>query len=246
MKNLLVLLRHGESKWNLENRFTGWTDVSLTQRGINEAKNAGKLLKKELFDFDIVYCSFLERAIHTMEICLKEMKLDNVNTEKHWQLNERHYGALQGLNKIETAKEFGEDKVFKWRRSYDIPPPYLSLDDKRHPKFDKKYNNLSELPVGESLKDTYDRVIPFWNKIIREKILLGKKILIVAHGNSIRALIKFLDNISNKEIIKLNIPTGIPLVYKLSKDLKPIKHFYLGNQNEIDQRVNNVIKQGKI
>ena len=247
MHKTLVLLRHGESEWNLENRFTGWTDVNLTKKGELEAQSSGELLKKGQFKFDFVYTSLLKRAIQTMELCLKKNNTKNIPIVYDWRLNERHYGALQGLNKTETAQKYGEKQVLLWRRSYDIPPPKLPLNDKRHPSYDLKYQKLhkKELPSGECLKDTINRVLPLWDNNIVPKILLGKRILIVAHGNSLRAIIKILDNISNENIIELNIPTGIPLIYELDNKLNPIKNYYLGDLDELGKRLDNVLSQGK-
>ena len=241
------MLRHGESQWNLENRFTGWTDVDLTKKGIKEAENAGGLLYKDSFEFDLVYTSVLKRASQTMKLCLDAMNIDDIRIEYDWHLNERHYGALQGLNKSETAKKYGNKQVLLWRRSYDTPPPLLELEDERHPKFDLKYQNLqtNELPRGECLKDTVNRILPFWNNTILPKILSKKKILIVAHGNSLRAIVKILDQISNEKIIGLNIPTGIPLVYELDNKFNPTKNYYLGDPNKIEKRIANVVAQGK-
>jgi len=242
----LVLLRHGESKWNLENKFTGWTDVDLTEKGEAEAKNAGELIKNENINIDLVFTSVLKRAINTMNICLSNM--DNSNSEifQDWRLNERHYGSLQGLNKSETAEKYGDAQVLTWRRSYDIKPPELDLDDDRHPRFDKKYENLesNSLPSSECLKDTVERFLPYWEKTISPNIRKGKKVLIVAHGNSLRALVKHLDKISDDRILGLNIPTGIPLVYELDKDLNPLKNYYLGNQDEINAKIKSVARQG--
>ena len=242
----LVLLRHGESKWNLENKFTGWTDVDLTEKGEAEAKNAGELIKNENINIDLVFTSVLKRAINTMNICLSNM--DNSNSEifQDWRLNERHYGSLQGLNKSETAEKYGDAQVLIWRRSYDIKPPELDLDDDRHPRFDKKYENLesNSLPSSECLKDTVERFLPYWEKTISPNIRKGKKVLIVAHGNSLRALVKHLDKISDDRILGLNIPTGIPLVYELDKDLNPLKNYYLGNQDEINAKIKSVARQG--
>ena len=245
--NELVLLRHGESQWNLENRFTGWTNVDLTEKGITEAQSSGQLLKNVGFLFNLIYTSVLKRAIRTMDICLNEMELKEIPTEYNWRLNERHYGALQGLNKVETAKKYGEKQVLIWRRSYDTLPPPLDRDDERHPRFDKRYQNLSpsDLPTSECLKDTVDRFLPYWHETIAPSIQSGKKVLIVAHGNSLRALIKYLDKISDEEIVELNIPTGVPLVYQLDDELNPIKHYYLGNPEEIDKKVAAVVAQGK-
>ena len=243
----LVLLRHGESQWNLENRFTGWTDVDLTEKGESEARLSGQLLKKEGFIFDIIHTSVLKRAIRTMNICLDEMGVENIPTYYNWRLNERHYGALQGLNKAETAAEYGDEQVHIWRRSYTTPPPKLELDDKRHPRFDEKYSDLtpSELPASECLKDTVDRFLPYWFETIKPKIELGKRVLIVAHGNSLRALVKYLDKVSDEEILGLNIPTGVPLVYELDEKLNPIGHHYLGDQEAIAKKAAEVAAQGK-
>jgi 2,3-bisphosphoglycerate-dependent phosphoglycerate mutase len=244
----LILLRHGESQWNLDNRFTGWTDVDLSQNGINEAKKAGILLKSEKIKFNIVYTSILKRANNTMKICLDELSQKDISIKYDWRLNERHYGKLQGLNKSEAAKIYGEKQILEWRRSYDTAPPPLDDSDNRHPKFDKLYEKIdfSQLPSSESLKDTERRFMPLWNNEISINIKFGATIMIVAHGNSLRALIKYLDNISDKEIIRLNIPTGIPLVYELDNNLKPLKHYYLGNQKLIDAKINSVINQSKI
>ena len=243
----MVLLRHGESIWNLENRFTGWTDIDLSKNGKYEAKTAGRLLKEGSFKFDFVFTSVLKRATETTKICLKEMETTNIPISYNWRLNERHYGALQGLNKAETTKKFGNKQVQLWRRSYEIPPPFLEPEDNRHPKLDTKYKNLnpSELPVGECLKDTVSRVLPLWIDNISPRIISGHKILIVAHGNSLRALVKYLDKISDENIIKLNIPTGIPLVYELDIKLNPLKHYYLGESTELKKRIAKVKAQGK-
>ena len=244
----LVLLRHGESLWNLENRFTGWTNVDLTPQGEQEARDAGQILMAEKYEFDIIHTSVLTRAIRTMEICLKEMDVSDVLIMYNWRLNERHYGALQGLNKAETAEKFGEKQVHVWRRSYDTPPPELDLDDERHPRFDERYKNMSaeDLPATECLKDTVGRFLPYWHEQIAPDIKSGKKVLIVAHGNSIRALVKYLDNISDEEIVGLNIPTGVPLVYELDDNLQAIKHYYLGDQEEIAKKAAAVAAQGKV
>ncbi|MBU0686234.1 MAG: 2,3-diphosphoglycerate-dependent phosphoglycerate mutase [Candidatus Margulisbacteria bacterium] len=227
----LVLLRHGESIWNKENIFTGWTDVDLSAKGVEEARAAGKILKKDDYTFDIAYCSVLIRAIHTLKIVLKEMGLESLPVEYSWRLNERHYGALQGLNKAETAKKYGEEQVFKWRRSFAIRPPALTETDERYPGHDPKYKDLTkdELPLTESLKDSIARFMPYWHAVIVPAIQSGKKVFISAHGNSLRALIKQLDNISDEEIPNLNLPTGIPLIYELDESLKPIRHYYLGD-----------------
>ena len=227
----LVLLRHGESTWNKENRFTGWTDVDLSDRGREEAAAAGRLLKEGGYIFDIAYTSVLKRAIRTLGISLDAMDLLWIPVTKDWRLNERHYGALQGLNKAETAAKHGEAQVKKWRRAYDIPPPPLAPDDSRSPSRDPRYATLaaSELPLTESLKDTVARVVPYWQSAIAPQIRSGRRVLIAAHGNSLRALVKHLDNISDTDIVELNIPTGIPLVYELNSDLTPIRHYYLGD-----------------
>ena len=225
----LVLLRHGESVWNLANRFTGWTDVDLSDNGKAEAKRAGKLLKKYEFSFDRTYSSVLKRAIRTLWIVLDELDAMWLPTEHDWRLNERHYGALQGLNKAETAVQYGEEQVHLWRRSYDIPPPLLEPSDERHPKNDPRYADIpaEQLPCGESLKDTLHRLLPYWHSTLAPALNAGQKILIVAHGNSLRALVQYLEQLSNEEILNLNIPTGVPLVYELDDDLKPIRHGYL-------------------
>jgi|TARA_B110000914_G_scaffold58203_1_gene50485 2,3-bisphosphoglycerate-dependent phosphoglycerate mutase len=242
----LVLLRHGESKWNLENKFTGWTDIGLTKKGESEAKKAGELIGKENIKLDLVFTSVLKRAVNTMNICLSNFNNNKPKIFYDWRLNERHYGSLQGLNKLETAKKYGDEQVLIWRRSYDISPPDLSSDDERHPKFDKKYESLDKslLPSSECLKDTVERFLPFWEKTISPKIKEGKKVMIVAHGNSLRALVKHLDKISDQKIISLNIPTGIPLVYELDQNLEPIKNYYLGNQDDIIEKIESVAKQG--
>ena len=243
----LVLLRHGQSQWNLENKFTGWVDVDLTEKGEEEAKEAGRLLKKNNFLFDIVYTSLLKRAKRTMNICLEQMGLETIPIESSWRLNERHYGALQGLNKAETAKKYGDEQVHVWRRSYSTPPPKLDFNDERHPRFEKMYSNLNpeQLPLSECLKDTVNRFLPFWEKSIKPNLEEDKKLLIVAHGNSLRALVKYLDNVSDERILDLIIPTGAPLVYELDETLSPIRNYYLGDQNEIKKRAADVMAQGK-
>jgi len=243
----VVLLRHGESTWNKENRFTGWTDVDLSEKGLQEAKKAGQVLKKEGYAFDLAYTSVLKRAIRTLWITLDEMDLMWIPVVRNWRLNERHYGALQGLNKAETAQKFGEDQVKIWRRSYDIQPPSLEKTDERYPGKDPRYSDLieSELPFTECLKDTVARFVPYWEGTITKSIRQGKKVLVVAHGNSIRALVKFLDNIPESEIVELNIPTGIPLVYELDENLKSIKSYYLGDKEEIAKAAAAVANQGK-
>src|SRR5436190_12752896 len=227
----LVLLRHGESTWNKENRFTGWTDVDLSERGREEAAEAGRLLKDGGYVFDKAYVSVLKRAIRTLWIALDRLDQMWLPAEKNWRLNERHYGALQGLNKAETAAKHGDDQVKIWRRSYDIPPPPLAADDERHPSRDPRYGALtsSELPLTESLKDTVARFLPYWHGTIAPSVKAGQKILVAAHGNSLRALVKYLDNVSDGDIVELNIPTGIPLVYELDDNLKPLRHYYLGD-----------------
>jgi len=227
----LVLLRHGESTWNQENRFTGWTDVDLSDRGRQEAAEAGRLLKEGGYTFDQAYVSVLKRAIRTLAIVMDSLDLWWLPVEKSWRLNERHYGALQGLNKAETAARHGEEQVKIWRRSYDIPPPPLTPDDERHPSRDRRYASLTpaELPLTESLKETVARFLPYWHGTIAPAIKSGKRVVIAAHGNSLRALVKYLDDIPESEIVELNIPTGIPLVYELDENLKPIRHYYLGD-----------------
>ena len=243
----IVLLRHGESIWNQENRFTGWTDVDLTDKGREEAREAGRLLAAEKFEFDIAHTSVLKRAIRTLWIVQDEMDLLWIPVLRSWRLNERHYGALQGLNKSETAAEHGEAQVKIWRRSYDIAPPPLTPADPRHPSRDRRYASLSpqELPLTESLKDTVARFLPYWHQAIAPDILAGRKVLIAAHGNSLRALVKYLDHVSEEEIVELNIPTGIPLVYLLNEDLKPLQKFYLGDQEAVQQAMAAVANQGK-
>ncbi|KPL80832.1 phosphoglyceromutase [Ornatilinea apprima] len=243
----LVLLRHGESDWNKQNRFTGWTDVDLSEKGIEEAKRAGELLKKEGFTFDIAYTSVLKRAIRTLWLTLDGMDLMWIPVVRNWRLNERHYGALQGLNKAETAAKFGDEQVLIWRRSYDIQPPKLEKSDERYPGHDPRYADLTEeeLPLTECLKDTVARFLPLWHETIAPVIKSGKKVLIAAHGNSLRALVKYLDNIPDEEIVSLNIPTGIPLVYELDDDLKPIRHYYLGDQAAVEAAMQAVANQGK-
>lgn len=243
----VVLLRHGESVWNKENRFTGWTDVDLSEKGRNEAFNGGGLMKKEGFIFDIAYTSVLKRAIKTLWIALEEMDLMWIPVINSWRLNERHYGALQGLNKSEMATKFGEEQVLIWRRSYDVQPPALEENDLRNPKFDSRYKDLApaEIPLTECLKDTVARFLPYWHSTIAPSIKEGKRVLIAAHGNSLRALVKYLDNVSEKEIVGLNIPTGMPLVYELDDELKPIRHYYLGDPEEIKKAMTSVANQGK-
>jgi len=227
----LVLLRHGESTWNKENRFTGWTDVDLSEKGIAEAHAAGRTLHQEGYGFDVAYTSVLKRAIRTLWLVLDEMDLMWIPVQRCWRLNERHYGALQGLNKAETAERYGMEQTQLWRRSYDVPPPLLPEDDPRHPKFDPRYADLrpEELPRTECLKDTIARFLPYWHETVAPAVRAGSRVLIVAHGNSLRALVKYLDAVSDAAIVALNIPTGVPLVYELTDDLKPIRSFYLGD-----------------
>jgi 2,3-bisphosphoglycerate-dependent phosphoglycerate mutase len=243
----VVLLRHGESTWNKENRFTGWTDVDLNEKGIQEAMEAGRILREEGYDFDIAFTSVLKRSLRTLWLCLEEMDRLWIPVRKSWRLNERHYGALQGLNKAETAEKHGEEQVLIWRRSYDVPPPALEKTDERFPGNFPAYRDVAEadLPTTESLKLTVDRFLPYWFDTIAPTIKSGKRVLIAAHGNSLRALVKYLDNMSEEEIIKLNIPTGVPLVYELDEELKPIKHYYLGNPDEIAAKAAAVAAQGK-
>ena len=246
-KHTLVLVRHGESEWNKLNLFTGWTDVDLSEKGHQEAINGGKLLKAEGFHFDIAFTSYLKRAIHTLNHILDEVDENWIPVVKAWQLNERHYGALQGLNKAETAEKYGDAQVKIWRRSFDVCPPELEETDERYPGNQKMYSNVEKdlLPKTESLKITIDRVVPFWNDVIAPEIKAGKNVIIAAHGNSLRALVKYLDNISDEDIINLNIPTGVPLVYELDDDLKPISHRYLGDQAAIEAAMAAVANQGK-
>ncbi len=243
----MVLLRHGESIWNKENRFTGWTDVDLSEQGIKEAGQAGEILKNENYVFDIAFTSVLKRAIRTLWIALDKLDMMWIPVERSWRLNERHYGALQGLNKAETAKKFGDEQVHIWRRSYDTRPPALEKTDNRYPGNDPRYRDLSEteLPLTECLKDTVNRFLPYWENNITPIIKSGKKVLIAAHGNSLRALVKYLDNIPDNEIVGLNIPTGVPLVYELDGNLKPLKHYYLGDTSEIEKKAQAVANQGK-
>jgi 2,3-bisphosphoglycerate-dependent phosphoglycerate mutase len=243
----VVLLRHGESTWNKENRFTGWTDVDLTEKGIDEATSSGKIMKEKGYTFDIVYTSVLKRALRTTWLALEQMDLLWIPEVKNWRLNERHYGALQGLNKAETAEKHGEEQVLKWRRSYDIPPPALEKSDERYPGNQARYQDMDEkdVPRTESLKDTVARFLPFWHEEIAPTIKSGKKVLISAHGNSLRALVKYLDNMTEEAVIRLNIPTGVPLVYELDEDLKPITHYYLGDEEEIAKKAAAVAAQGK-
>lgn len=243
----VVLIRHGESVWNKENRFTGWTDVDLSEKGVQEAHEAGQLLRDGGYVFDVAYTSVLKRAIRTLWIVLDQMDLMWIPVMNSWRLNERHYGALQGLNKAETAAQFGEEQVMIWRRSYDVPPPALTADDPRFPGKDPRYAGLSadELPLTESLKDTVARFVPYWRDTISKDVLAGKRVVIAAHGNSLRALVKHLDQISDQEIIHLNIPTGVPLVYELDDQLQPISKYYLGDPEAVAKAAAAVAAQGK-
>lgn len=243
----LVLIRHGESEWNKLNLFTGWTDVNLSEKGIEEATLAGNLLKENGYDFDICYCSYLKRSINTLNIVLSEMDRLWLPVEKSWKLNERHYGALQGLNKAETAEKYGEEQVKLWRRSFDVPPPELEKTDERAPHFQDAYRNVdkSKLPLSESLKITVDRVVPYFEEVIKKDMINEKKVLVVAHGNSLRALVKYFENISDEEIVGINIPTGVPLVYEFDDNFNFVKKYYLGNQDEIDKKINSVANQTK-
>jgi 2,3-bisphosphoglycerate-dependent phosphoglycerate mutase len=243
----VVLLRHGESTWNKENRFTGWTDVDLSEKGLEEAKEAGSVLKAEGYSFDLAYTSVLKRAIRTLWLTLDGMDLMWIPVIRDWRLNERHYGALQGLNKSETAAKYGEDQVKIWRRSYDIPPPVLEITDPRYPGHDPRYKNLTEkeLPLTECLKDTVARFLPCWHDRIAPDIRAGKRVLIAAHGNSLRALVMYLDKVSEKDIVNLNIPTAMPLVYELDNDLKPLRSYYLGDAEQVKAAMEAVAAQGK-
>jgi len=243
----LVLIRHGESTWNLENRFTGWTDVDLTPTGVEQAKQAGRLLKAEGYDFDIAYTSVLKRATRTLWHTLDELDRTWLPVVHSWRLNERHYGALQGLNKGETAKKYGDAQVLTWRRSYDTPPPALEASDPRSERADLRYAKLSpeQIPLTECLKDTVARVLPFWNESMAPAIRAGRRLVVAAHGNSIRALVKYLDGVSDADIVGLNIPNGIPLVYELDDDLKPLRHYYLGDAEAAEKAAAAVASQGK-
>ncbi|MCG7844889.1 MAG: 2,3-diphosphoglycerate-dependent phosphoglycerate mutase [Methanomassiliicoccales archaeon] len=243
----IVLLRHGESTWNKENRFTGWTDVGLTEKGVAEAHEAARLLKEGGYEFDLAFTSVLKRAIKTLDIVLEDMDHCWLPVRKSWRLNEKHYGALQGLNKAETAKKYGEEQVLLWRRAYDVRPPELELDDPRHPIHDRRYANMAaeDVPATECLKDTVQRFVPYWKEHIVPELRVGKRVIITAHGNSLRALVKYLDHVPDAEIILRNIPTGVPLVYELDEDLRPIKSYYLGDQEAVAKAINAVAKQGK-
>jgi 2,3-bisphosphoglycerate-dependent phosphoglycerate mutase len=243
----LVLVRHGESTWNRENRFTGWIDIDLSEKGVQEAHEAGQALRKEGYVFDVAFTSVLKRAIRTLWIMLDELDQMWIPVHNHWRLNERHYGALQGLNKAEMASKYGEQQVLLWRRSYDVRPPALEETEERYPGSDPRYKGMSEkeIPLCESLKDTVNRFLPYWHETLAPTIRSGKRVLISAHGNSLRALVKYLDNVSEDAIVGLNIPTGIPLVYELKDDLKPIKHYYLGDEESIKKAIESVAAQGK-
>jgi 2,3-bisphosphoglycerate-dependent phosphoglycerate mutase len=243
----LVLLRHGESTWNKENRFTGWTDVDLTEQGMAEARSAGQALRDKGFDFDIAYTSVLRRAIRTLWLVQDAMDLMWIPVHRSWRLNERHYGALQGLNKAEMAAKFGDEQVLVWRRSYDVPPPALETTDPRYPGKDPRYAHLDprDVPRTECLKDTVTRFLPYWRQTIAPSVSAGERVIIVAHGNSLRALVKYLDNISDAEIVGLNIPTGIPLVYELDDSLKPLRHYYLADPDKVAKAQASVANQGK-
>jgi len=245
MPGKLVLVRHGQSTWNLENLFTGWVDVDLTELGRTEAREAGRLLKAEGFEFDLAFTSVLKRAIRTLWIVLDEMDLMWLPVERSWRLNERHYGALQGLDKAQTVAKHGAEQVKIWRRSYDVPPPALALDDERHPRFERRYAAIKadELPAAESLKTTLDRVLPYWNNRLAPELKAGRNVLVVAHGNSLRALVKMLDNMSNEEIIEFNIPTGVPIQYELDDSLKPISRRFLGDPEAIKAAAEAVARQ---
>jgi 2,3-bisphosphoglycerate-dependent phosphoglycerate mutase len=243
----IVLLRHGESTWNQENRFTGWADVDLTAKGVEEGRAAGHLFVKEGYDFDVAFTSVLKRAIRTLQLALEEMDRVWLPVVKDWHLNERHYGGLQGLNKAEMATKFGEEQVLVWRRSYDTRPPDMPAGDERDPTRDRRYATLkpSEAPRAECLKDTVERVVPYWKEVIAPRVAAGERVLVAAHGNSLRAMVKYFDNVGDAEIVSLNIPTGVPLVYELDDSLKPLRHYYLGDQEAIAKAIASVANQGK-
>jgi len=243
----LVLLRHGESAWNKENLFTGWTDVGLSEKGIEEAHEAGKTLLAEGYTFDVAFTSVLKRAIKTLWIVMEEMDLEWLPVHRTWRLNERHYGALQGLNKAQTTEKYGEEQVKIWRRSYDVRPPELTPDDERSPGHDRRYENLrrKDLPLAECLKDTVERTLPFWHDTIAPAIQAEERVILVAHGNSLRGIVKYLDNVPDQEIVALNIPTGIPLVYELDEELKPLRHYYLGDPEAVARAAQAVADQAK-
>ncbi len=244
----VVLVRHGESEWNKLNLFTGWTDVELSERGNEEAVNAGKILKEEGYHFDVAYTSYLRRAIHTLDHILTEMDLCYIPVNKSWKVNERHYGALQGLNKAETAEKYGEEQVKIWRRSFDVLPPALTAEDSRNPVNDPMYEKVDKenLPNCESLKTTIDRVVPYFNEVIKKDMMEGKKVIIVAHGNSLRALVKFFENLSDDEIVSVNIPTGVPLVYEFDDNFHVTNHYYLADKEQLEAKMNAVKNQGKV
>ncbi|RZB36123.1 MAG: 2,3-bisphosphoglycerate-dependent phosphoglycerate mutase [Desulfobacteraceae bacterium Eth-SRB2] len=243
----LVFLRHGQSTWNMENKFTGWTDVDLSDQGVREAHDAGKVLKSQGYSFDVAYTSVLKRAIRTLWIVLEEMDLMWIPAHCSWKLNERHYGDLQGLNKQATAEKYGDEQVHIWRRSYDIQPPPLALTDRRHPQFDPRYANLNpdDLPSTESLKDTLNRVLPYWRQTLQPALKQGRRMIISAHGNSIRALVKHLENVSDEDIVGLNIPTGIPLVYEFDNDLRPVRHYFLGEEEAVTKAIASAAAKSK-
>ncbi len=245
MPGKLILCRHGQSDWNLKNLFTGWTDVDLTEKGIDEARAAGRLLRESGYAFDVAYTSVLKRAIRTLWLMLDEMDLMWIPVHRSWRLNERHYGALQGLNKAETAEKYGDDQVHVWRRSYDTPPPPLAADDERHPRFDRRYAGIADLPATESLKTTLERVVPYWDDVIAPDLLAGRHVLIAAHGNSLRALVKMLDGMSDEDITGFNIPTGVPLAYELDDGLKPLNREFLGDPEAVAEAAAAVANQAK-
>jgi len=244
----LTLLRHGESIWNLEDKFTGWTDVDLSDKGISEARESGRMLREKGYLFDVAFTSVLKRAIRTLWLVLDEMDLMWIPVYRSWRLNERHYGALQGLNKAEMATKVGEEQVHIWRRSYDVPPPALAKTDKRYPGNDPRYRSLdeNELPLAESLKDTIARFMPYWHNVLAPELKAGRHLIVSAHGNSLRAMVKHLDNINESEIVNVNIPTGIPLVYELDEELRPLKHYYLADEAKVENAINEIVKQGKV
>jgi 2,3-bisphosphoglycerate-dependent phosphoglycerate mutase len=244
----LVLLRHGESIWNLEDKFTGWTDIDLSAKGIAEAEEAGKTLREDGYSFDVAFTSVLKRAIRTLWLVLDEMDLMWIPVYRSWRLNERHYGALQGLNKAEMSTKVGEEQVHVWRRSYDVRPPALERTDARYPGNEPKYRELSEneLPLAESLKDTIARFMPYWHEVLAPVLKSGKHVIVSAHGNSLRALVKYLDSISDSEIVNVNIPTGIPLVYELNEELRPLNHYYLADSKRVEMAINEIVSQGKV
>jgi 2,3-bisphosphoglycerate-dependent phosphoglycerate mutase len=243
----LVLIRHGESTWNKENRFTGWTDVDLSERGVKEAVDAGKLMKKEGFDFRVAYTSYLTRAIRTLDLVLAQLDLLWIPVHKTWRLNEKHYGMLQGLNKSEMTEKYGDAQVLLWRRSYDVPPPPLSEDDPRHPRFDHRYRDLdpADIPATEALKDTVNRIVPYWQDHMVKSLETHREVVVSAHGNSLRGIVKYLKNISNEDIVSLNLPTGIPYIFEFDSQMKPVKDYFLGDQEVIEKLMAEVANQGK-